>query len=148
MGLLGLLKRWLFGTSAQSSAAGAPAPSATSSGTTSSPTGPRTVRRLDPLRHRTSLVRTERETELVFASEAPYHFAHREFRSAGNDRSAKAYLDLSQDGDVRWRDHYGLPHLQTPQDLARWLGLPIGKVAWLTYRFCENRRPQSAKEAH
>ena len=45
-------------------------------------------------------------------------------------------------------DYYGLPHLTTPEELAAWLQMPIGKVAWLTYRFCENRRPQSAKEAH
>jgi RNA-directed DNA polymerase len=32
--------------------------------------------------------------------------------------------------------------------LARWIGLPIGKVAWLVHRFAANRRPESVRQAH
>jgi RNA-directed DNA polymerase len=133
MGLLGLLRRWLFGPAREPERPELAPPS----------TGPgrRRVVRLSPLRYQSSLIPTERERELVESLEPPYRFAHRDF-------NRKAFLDLSQDADLRWLDHYGLPHLRTPEELAEWLKLPIGKVAWLTYRFCENRRPQSAQEAH
>ncbi len=133
MGLLGLLRRWLFGP-AREAEQPQPARSRTKPGR-------RRFERLPPLRYQSSLVPTERERELVESLEPPYRFAHRDFKR-------KAFLDLSQDADLRWLDYYGLPHLRTPEELAEWLKLPIGKVAWLTYRFCENRRPQSTQEAH
>lgn len=133
MGLLGLLRRWLFGPPPETDRSGPVAPPI--------PRERRRVTRLKPLRYQSSLVPTSRERELVESPAPPYRFAHRDF-------SRKAFLDLSQDADPRWLDYYGLPHLRTPEELAEWLKLPIGKVAWLTYRFCENRRPQSAREAH
>ncbi|MEZ6067652.1 MAG: reverse transcriptase family protein [Planctomycetaceae bacterium] len=96
---------------------------------------------LSSLRHQSTLVRTEASRERSDSTSPPYPFAHRDLRNGG-------FLDLSTDGDDRWLDYYRLPHFQTPLAIAEWLQLPVGKVAWLTYRFCENHRPQSAKEAH
>lgn len=139
MGLLRLLQRLFFGSSAT---AEEPRQDVRpSSQSKPSASAERQRERLAPLRYQSSLVATPRSREVVEGSSPPYRFAHR-------DAVGGAYLDLSQDVDPRWLDYYGLPHLSTPEDLAGWLRLPIGKVAWLTYRFCENRRPQSAKEAH
>ncbi len=97
--------------------------------------------RLQPLRYQSSLVPTGLEQELAEGGALPYRFANRHPRTG-------EYLDLSRDADERWLNYYGLPPLRTPQDLADWLELPLGKVAWLTNRFAVNYRPQSMKEAH
>lgn len=138
MGLFGLLRRWLFGAPRRDD--GTSARARRSSGSSASAAArPRPY--LPTLRYQSSLVPTPRAQELVDGPAAPYPFAHRDF-------SRKAFLDLSKDADERWLEHYKLPHLRTPAELAEWLQLPVGKVAWLTCRFCENRRPQSAQEAH
>lgn len=138
MGLIRLLKRLLFGT-----------PPASGDAVARSPQRPRSSRdrnatrsrpRLAPLKYESSLIPTEAAREQAGTAAPPYRFAHRD--------PTGQYLDLSQDADPRWLDYYGLPHLRTPEELAAWLKMPLGKVAWLTYRFCENNRPQSAKEAH
>lgn len=139
MGLFSLLKR-LFLRSPREVAAPVEAPSPAPAAPTGPAARPR-VTALPELRYRSSLVPTERSREQIRGDVAPYRFAHR------NPRTSE-FLDFSQDGDDRWLDYYGLPHLRTPEELAVWLGLPLGKVGWLTYRFCENRRPQSAREAH
>ncbi|MFV0442637.1 MAG: reverse transcriptase family protein [Planctomycetaceae bacterium] len=135
MGLFSLLKRLLFGS---------PAPSGTESATplstTTATNSERRYQRLSPLRYRSSLVRTERGREQVTGKQPPYPFAQR--------LPIDGYLDLSQDGDPRWLQYYNVPSLSTPQNIAAWLEVPVGKLAWLTYRFCENNRPQSAKESH
>jgi len=100
---------------------------------------PRRKVRLSPLQYVSSLVPTSPSVERI-EGDIPYRFAHRDPNGQ--------FLDLSRDADPRWLEYYGLPEFTTPEQLANWLQLPLGKVAWLTYRFCENRRPQSAKEAH
>ncbi len=135
MGLFGLLKRLLFGAPTERGEASFPVATAAAPATAR-----RSRSRLSPLRYQSSLVPTERSRETV-AGDAPYRFAQR-------DPTRGHFLDLSQDGDARWLDYYSVPHLATPEQIAHWLQMPIGKVAWLTYRFCENHRPQSAKEAH
>jgi len=148
MGLLGLLKRWLFGPPREAAAhGGAPHDGAPDGGSAPAATGDvsaatrRRTPRLEPLRYRSSLVPTDPAREVHAEAPPPYRFAERRLRTG-------EFLDLAQDADPRWLDFHQLPHLRTPDELAAWLQLPIGKVAWLTYRFCENRRPQSAKEAH
>jgi RNA-directed DNA polymerase len=146
MGLFALLRRLFSGRPADP--AGSPAQVSGNSAATGTPStsgGSQRVAKspLTPpakLRYQSSLVRTPRERERCDSPEPPYHFAQRDLHSK--------YLNLATDGDARWLDYYGLPHFQTPAELARWLELPLGKVAWLTYRFCENQRPQSAREAH
>ncbi|MEZ6055770.1 MAG: reverse transcriptase family protein [Planctomycetaceae bacterium] len=93
------------------------------------------------LNYVSSLVPTPTTQEIVEGDQPPYRFAHRQPWTG-------RFLDFSTDIDVRWLEYYGVPHLQTPEQLANWLELPLGKLAWLTYRFCDNYRPQSAQEAH
>ncbi|MCA9112286.1 MAG: RNA-directed DNA polymerase, partial [Planctomycetaceae bacterium] len=38
--------------------------------------------------------------------------------------------------------------LRTPEELAGFLQLPVGKLAWLTHRFDEGSRPAGVREAH
>ncbi len=71
----------------------------------------------------------------------PYRFARFGVVSGG-------YLDLSTDADVPQLQRMGIPVVGTPEELARWLEIPLGKLAWLACRFFENNRPQSVKESH
>lgn len=94
---------------------------------------------LDPLHYQPSLIPTTSEQEIVGSK--PYRFAFVGPRSG-------MYLDLSQDSDQRWLDYYGLPTLRTPDELADWLNLPLGKLAWLANRTCPGHRPPSEQKAH
>lgn len=50
------------------------------------------------------------------------------------------YLDLTQDTDLPRLEHWGLPLLRTPEDLARWLELTPAQLAWLADRFRDPSR--------
>jgi len=95
--------------------------------------------RIEPLEYQPNLIPTRAEQEVVQGR--PYRFA-----SIG-PRSGE-YLDLSQDSDQRWLEYYNLPLLKTPDDLADWLGISIGKLAWLTHRTTQNQRPETEHKAH
>jgi RNA-directed DNA polymerase len=145
MGLFRFLWR-LFGGSS-----GEPAPLHDGSGTATAP-GSETTRtarefhprdkppvKLEPLQYESSLVPTPVQQEIVEAK--PYRFAYCGPRHG-------QYLDLSQDCDARWLEYYGLPFLKTPDELADWLHLPVGKLAWLTHRTLDGHRPKSEQAAH
>ncbi len=145
MGLFDLLRRLLFGAEPDRPA---PAPSA-SPGTTAQEhsaelrdkrTAPSQSRRrrLEPLRYRTKLKRTPVSTEQV--AQRPYPFAA--------PTATGKYLNLSTDADLALLEHLQLPRLETPGDIAEWLGMPLGRLAWLSGRFFENHKPQSTKNAH
>ena len=70
----------------------------------------------------------------------PYEFA----RASPDGK----YLDLTTDGDVARLAGFGLPVFQTPQDIARWLSLPLGRLAWLVHRFSEHQRPETIALSH
>lgn len=134
MGLFDLLRQWLFG---------APDPHAPPGSGVDSSARPATANarvQLVSLRYRSSLVRTSSDREAVGKTK-PYPFAHRNPRTG-------SWLDFSTDADQRWLDYYRLPPLKTPQELADWLGLPLGKLAWLTHRVCEGWRPKLERDAH
>ena len=95
---------------------------------------------LNKLRYRPTLVRTPLKQTLA-GRDRPYPGANRDPRTG-------AWLDLTTDSDQRWLDYYGLPRLKTPQDLADWLQLPLGKLAWLTCRWKPDFRPESTTRAH
>lgn len=101
--------------------------------------GPRQRIVIEPLEYQSSLIPTRPEQEIVRKS--PYRFA-----SIGTGHGE--YLDLSRDSDRRWLEYYGLPPLQTPDQLAEWLGISIGKLAWLTHRTTENQRPPTEEKGH
>jgi RNA-directed DNA polymerase len=58
------------------------------------------------------------------------------------------YFDLSRDGDPERLRRLGLPGFQNPAELAAWLGLPVGRVAWLVNRCEEGQRPRDVRSAH
>lgn len=63
-------------------------------------------------------------------------------------KGSRKYLDLSRDLNRERLAQFGLPILATPEELANWLEMPLGQVAWLTGRFVKGGRPPSRKQAH
>lgn len=94
------------------------------------------LRRLD---YRPSTVRTPSNLESVRSK--PYRFSYRNPLNG-------SHLDLSRDADERWLEYFGLPSLRTPDDLAEWLDVPIGMLAWLTFRTQNEMRPANEASAH
>lgn len=74
-------------------------------------------------------------------SSPPYRFAMKNPRTG-------AYLDLRGDDSPNRLMQLGLPQFSTPEELAEWLQLSPGKLAWLTHRFCEHHRPEDVQGAH
>jgi retron-type reverse transcriptase len=58
------------------------------------------------------------------------------------------FLDLSQDGDDSLLESYQLPVMHTPQELAVWLGVRVGELAWLVHRSTSDRRPADEQRSH
>lgn len=130
MGLLRFLRRLLFGAAAASPTREHP------------PTRSQRRRRvrLHPLR-RTKDTGRLRKLRAAEVDELPYRFAPLGARQG-------RYLDLSGDGDDRRLAEFGLPAFHTPEELARWLELPLGRLAWLTGRFSQRYRPPDERSAH
>lgn len=102
---------------------------------------PRRIR-LFPTRRRTQRSSTRRESPpyIEVAGSPPYRYA-RYGSQTGH------YLDLSRDGDEAKLWRFGLPVFHTPEQLAKWIGLPLNKIAWLVHRF-SGGRPAHVTEAH
>lgn len=73
--------------------------------------------------------------------EAPYLFARKQPRTG-------KYCDLSLDQQTELLERWKLPHFGTPLELADWLGLPVGNVAWLAHRFSDSNRPTTVDKSH
>src|SRR6185369_10861338 len=58
------------------------------------------------------------------------------------------FIDLTQDGNDARLEKFDLPRFHTPQELADWLQIPLGKLAWLAHRFEPQRCPKSERAAH
>src|SRR5262249_29906160 len=58
------------------------------------------------------------------------------------------WLDLSQDEDQSRLQRFQLPQFRQPEELARWLGIPLGQLAWLVHRFEDDQRPSNESAAH
>ena len=58
------------------------------------------------------------------------------------------FYDRSTDLDHEFLARWNLPVFATPDELAAWLHLPIGKVAWLSGRPDHVRRPPSVRQSH
>ncbi|AMV17493.1 reverse transcriptase family protein [Planctomyces sp. SH-PL14] len=146
MGLLSFLKRLLFGAPASNDAPARPKPSndpasrpATPPASPPSTDGTATKKRvrLTPMRRQGPRERGQPARE---TARPPYPYA---FPTYGGK-----FLDLSDGTDFERLRQFGLPELVYPGQLAEWLQLPLGHVAWLTYRFCDGNRPQTAGQAH
>jgi hypothetical protein len=77
----------------------------------------------------------------VRTEKVPYAFAR---LGVGTDR----YLDLSLDGSDERLARHSFPVFRTPEQLAQWLEVPIGRLAWLVHRYSDDSRPQTEREAH
>lgn len=73
--------------------------------------------------------------------ERPYPFANPDVRFGG-------YLDLSQDSDQIQLDELQLPIFKDPLELAAWLGIPVGQLAWLAGKFDEAHTPATEAKSH
>jgi RNA-directed DNA polymerase len=140
MGLLGFLRRLLGLGETDASTPGGVAAVATPPGGALPLHAPTAPVRLKPLRYASSLVRTDPQNERT-SEVLPYRFAHLAVDGSG-------YLDLSKDGDPRWLAHFHLRELTTPEDLAAFFNLKLGRLAWLTHRFDEGGRPARERDAH
>jgi len=98
---------------------------------------PRRRWRLVPLRYRRTLPRTA--PRLV--TQLPYRFARR-------SADLRHWIDLSQDGQPRRLEQLGLPVLAGPDDIACWLSLSAGELAWLTGRFWEGPSAPRVAASH
>lgn len=61
---------------------------------------------------------------------------------------AGGWRDLSQGGDAGRLERYSLPAFKIPEELAKWLEIPLGQLAWLVHRFDDDQRPGDERAAH
>ena len=101
---------------------------------------PRTARRAALLTPRRRTAEANSASDRT-TSDAPYLFA-----AFASDH--RRFLDLSQDGDESRLQRFGLPSFRTPQELANWLGLRVGELAWLVHRGTSDRRPADEQRSH
>jgi RNA-directed DNA polymerase len=76
----------------------------------------------------------------------PYLFASLNYGFASG--SSRRYLDFSDDYDRTQLNELQLPFFSTPDELANWLDVPVGQLAWLVHRFSDARRPESVQKTH
>lgn len=105
------------------------------------PRGPRKSLYYQSLRRPSPAGRPREAPVEVEGPHPPYRFANFGIRQG-------TYFDLSGDGDNSRLAEFGLPPFHTPDELADWLGLPVGKLAWLTGRFFNDGRPQTIRQSH
>ncbi|QDV18075.1 Reverse transcriptase (RNA-dependent DNA polymerase) [Gimesia panareensis] len=103
------------------------------------PPQPRRKVRLHPLRY----PKRQKQTKLTIEEvpTPPYELA-RYGAMTGH------YFDMTQDGDSALLSHHQLPQFCTPLELAQWLEIPLGKLAWLTHRYNYSDGPEDVNEAH
>lgn len=58
------------------------------------------------------------------------------------------WLDLSLDQDASRLERFSLPSICVPEDLAQWLEIPLGQLAWLVHRFDVEQCPPDEHAAH
>ncbi|MCA9092466.1 MAG: RNA-directed DNA polymerase [Planctomycetaceae bacterium] len=139
MGLLNFFWRLIFGDppSRPESSSSASRDSSVSRNPSTPRTRTRKLRaRLIPDR----VKRSRQDFPQNIVSSLPYRFARLNVTGG--------YLDLSQDLDEPQLQQLGLPLLATPEQLANWLGIPLGKLAWLTHRCDEGQRPRDVRHSH
>ena len=137
MGLLNFLWRMIFGDTP--AAAVSSQPKQRSNQTAKRKTGGERIwRRVNLVRDRVK--RSRQNFPQSISETLPYRFARLSVTGG--------YLDLSQDIDEAQLRQLSLPLLSTPEHLANWLGIPLGKLAWLTHRCDEGQRPRDVAQSH
>jgi RNA-directed DNA polymerase len=103
---------------------------------------PRGKPRLVPLRRdREHFHQNGQAVAPIVSAEPPYRFANLGL-------SPGTFWNLSTDGNDMRLAEFGLPGFHTPEELADWLDLPLGKVAWLIDRFSPGYRPETEQRSH
>ena len=82
-----------------------------------------------------------RTTEVPADAPRPYRFARPTPRNG-------SWLDFSQDENLSRLERFQLPGFRNPEELAHWLGIPLGQLAWLVHRFDEDQKPADESAAH
>ncbi len=87
--------------------------------------------------------RSRQSCDVIVTTDAapPYRFAN------FGDRPG-TYFDLRDGTNLQRLQTFDVPRFETPDELANWLNIPVGKLAWLIHRFDENRRPENEGSAH
>ena len=135
---------WLVGGRDRESSASPSTPEAASTSLRDAETVPAQKRRrirLSATRRR-AMPPANRTSDRV-TPESPYLFA---WNTIGWFR--RKFLDLSQDEDAERLQQFGLPSFRTPQQLADWLGIRVGQLAWLVHRSTPDRRPADEQRSH
>ncbi|MEZ6047344.1 MAG: reverse transcriptase family protein [Planctomycetaceae bacterium] len=149
MGLIDFLLR-LFGLKGTDRTE-ASAPARPSSVRRSGPTQKKTIlRRLKFVRERWYSVKKspQRLTSQTRPFSIPEVKTVRPYPFANHSNLGNGYLDLSQDGDAAQLNELELPHFSNPLELANWLQIPVGQLAWLTNQFEEGYVPKTEASAH
>lgn len=76
----------------------------------------------------------------ISVPELPYRFARVSVYGG--------YMDLSRDSDDLRLTQLGLPVFHTPEELANWLEIPVGRLAWLIHRCEFIPAPPNSRAAH
>lgn len=134
MGLWSFFRKLLFG---EPSAAATRSPGAPGNRRAA----PRRRVKLVPLRFARPTTAQKRSLGNETTSQPQHPFAAR------NPRTGE-FLDLQTDGDAQALRDWHLPVIESVPELAAWLELPVGKLAWLTGRFGHNHRPLSVEDSH
>lgn len=103
------------------------------------PRKPRRKTTLEPLRY--SSGHSSRVENIEEVAAPPYELARYGARTGH-------YFDMTNDGDVEKLTRYELPQFSTPVELAEWLDISLGKLAWLTHRFTQFDRPDEVQDSH
>ena len=77
----------------------------------------------------------------VTSKTSPYLFSN-----YSSDRNR--FVNLSLNGDDALLTSWNLPVFHTPQELADWLGIRVGELAWLVHRTTPDRRPLDVPSSH
>ena len=94
--------------------------------------------KLDPL----SYQQPQDHQRTTKTSEKPYLYARKDtYRQNG-------WYDLRAGGDASFLQQERLPLFETPEELADWLDLKPGQLAWLTHFFLPGHRADSVEKSH
>lgn len=145
MSFFDLLRRWFWPTPERDAGRGGAAPSSAAEQPPAKSGSDKARRkvRLVPFRRRAarrSGPRPRRELAADAVPQLPYTFARPSIFGG--------YLDLTRDQNAPRLERFGLPQFRTPQELANWLEIPLGRLAWLVHRFEEKHRPAEEQQAH
>lgn len=75
-------------------------------------------------------------------SQRPYRFAYCDVMENHQ------YVDHSLDADSQRLGRFKLPEFSTPDELAAWLEIPIGQLAWLTHHSQSRNAPACVADSH